>query len=647
MFVYTVTSKSNIESIFSHGFSREFLGDNEGIDYGKGVYVNLSLKDSLNRLSYTRNGCIIRSVLDDSVLDRYLIFDGHLASKVYGSTNIEDQIFKLFTPEDAKDLWNDIKGYMKRFPDAKQTMHGRTAGLLQYMMSKRLHPNTHNCTKYEKMFLKNNIHGAIYRGNKDGFCLVAYNFTDIIPESFTTDGFTFKKKEYEGPKTDVIKKYHNDFDKIFQPVPIDLNGKKTYFSLVQKDGKSNYINIETDELISPIYFDDAALINPQNGVFTFTINGEHLKGTMKGFFDNNNLLPYSELEKYVEFMNIDDNFDFTFENKNTLLNIIVEKAVKKVLKQLNEDITDEEKYLNYEIPSYDDFGKTGGETYLYHVTKSHLLDSIFEFKFDREFTGQQGNVFGEGVYTTTNINDARTLLSDWYGHTIVKTILIGGYDRFLFFDRDASMRLTGQYKPILEQLENIIGDKNIAYQLYKKNGNNIKSYYYEANKYNIRGTVYPWNGVIAVLPFDFSCLVPYSYSVDGGKTFIKKFDNKTYNRIFTGVDVAHTYGDKYSKIDKPVAGLNKEGQPTGISRVRLKGSGKYNFIDTQTGETLIPIDLDGVSAMYDDKFQFEYNGIDFIGKIDGFFDDNNKLHPYEGIDSYIDFMAINDDDFNF
>ena len=645
MFVYTVTPKNNIESIFSHGFSREFLGDNEGIDYGKGVYVNLSLKDSLNRLSYTRNGCIIRSVLDDSVLDRYLIFDASLSSKVYGSTNIKDQIFRLFTPKDAKEMWGDIEGYMRKFPDAKQTMHGRTAGLLQYMMSKRLHPNTHNCAKYEKMFLNNNIHGAIYRGNKDGFCLVAYNFTDIIPESFTTDGHTFKKKEYEGPKVDVVKKYHGKFDKIFQPVPIIINGKKTYFSLVYKDGKANYINTENDKLISPIYFDDAALINPENGTFSFTINGENFKGEMGGFYNNNKLLPYSELEDYLDFINSDDDFDFTFESYKRNIDVVVENAIKKVYKKLNEDITDEEKYLNYDIPSEEKFGVSGNETFLYHVTKSQLLDSIFEFKFDREFTGQQGNVFGEGVYTTTNVNDARTLLSDWYGHTIVKTILIGGYDRFLFFDRDASMRLIGEYKSLLEQLEDIVGDKETAYKIYRENGNNVKSYYYIAKKYNIRGTVYPWNGVIAVLPFDFSCLVPYSYSRDGGKTFVKKFDSKTYKRIFTGVDVAHTYGDKYKKIDKPVEGINKNGELTGISRTQLK-NGKYNFIDTQTGEKMIPIDFDHVTSLYDNKFNFDYRGQkDILGTINGFFNGKNII-PYSELDSYIDFIT-SDDDFDF
>jgi hypothetical protein len=72
MYVYTVTNKNTIDSIFEHGFSRQFLGSNEGTDYGNGVYTNLSLTDSQKRFSYTPNGAIIKSrVIGD--LNRFLI----------------------------------------------------------------------------------------------------------------------------------------------------------------------------------------------------------------------------------------------------------------------------------------------------------------------------------------------------------------------------------------------------------------------------------------------------------------------------------------------------------------------------------------------------------------------------------------------
>ena len=41
MYVYRVGYISQIDSIFRHGYSRQFLGDNEGTDYGDGIYCNI------------------------------------------------------------------------------------------------------------------------------------------------------------------------------------------------------------------------------------------------------------------------------------------------------------------------------------------------------------------------------------------------------------------------------------------------------------------------------------------------------------------------------------------------------------------------------------------------------------------------------
>jgi hypothetical protein len=148
MYVYTVTNKNTIDSIFEHGFSRQFLGSNEGTDYGNGVYTNLSLTDSQKRFSYTPNGAIIKSrVIGD--LNRFLIFDEGLSIKIHGTNQIKDQVFKLFPKDVAQDVWNDFSEYMRNRPDTRSTMNGRTAGLLQTVMSKRLHPTINKREKYE------------------------------------------------------------------------------------------------------------------------------------------------------------------------------------------------------------------------------------------------------------------------------------------------------------------------------------------------------------------------------------------------------------------------------------------------------------------------------------------------------------------
>ena len=58
VYAYRVGYKSQIDSIFKHGYSRQFLGSNEGTMYGDGVYCNLDIYDSRQRLSYTPDGCI-------------------------------------------------------------------------------------------------------------------------------------------------------------------------------------------------------------------------------------------------------------------------------------------------------------------------------------------------------------------------------------------------------------------------------------------------------------------------------------------------------------------------------------------------------------------------------------------------------------
>ena len=151
MYVYTVTNKNTIDSIFEHGFSRQFLGSNEGTDYGNGVYANLNIEDSLKRFSNTPNACIIKSkIIGD--LKRFLIFDEKLSMKIHGTDQIKNQVFKLFPQNVAHDVWNDFSEYMRIRPDTRSTMNGRTAGLLQTVMSKRLHPTLNKREKYEKLF---------------------------------------------------------------------------------------------------------------------------------------------------------------------------------------------------------------------------------------------------------------------------------------------------------------------------------------------------------------------------------------------------------------------------------------------------------------------------------------------------------------
>jgi hypothetical protein len=201
MFVYSVTQKDKVDAIFKNGYSRQFLGSYEGTDYGNGVYTNINLNDNIKRLYNTPNGCIIKIEILNG-LDRYLIFDEKYAKLTYGENySIKSQVYQLFPKDVADDIWKDFIEIMKNFPSAREHMNGRTAELLQVIFSPRR--KQHYRKKYDELFREYDIRGVIYRGLKDGLCLVAYNFGDCVPVAYSFDGRKFIEKEYQKKKLDL------------------------------------------------------------------------------------------------------------------------------------------------------------------------------------------------------------------------------------------------------------------------------------------------------------------------------------------------------------------------------------------------------------------------------------------------------------
>lgn len=643
MYVYRIGYKNQINSIFQHGFSRQFLGNNEGTDYGDGIYCNINIGDSLSRLQYTNGGCIFKCEIT-SGLDGYLIFDGKYASQTYGGdSSIKNQVYHLFG-DDADKVWRDFTYIMKGDASAREHMNGRTAELLQVLLSPRrtgklkslLPPEDarRNVRKeYEMLFKKHNIKGAIYRGLKDGLCLVAYDFSECIPVAYSLDGGkTFIKKQFEGDAVDVQKKYGLKYKKIDYPITIECDGERYQFSRVWKNnGKVNYIDIQTGEEFSPIDFDSATLINKEDGSFQIEFNGKFYDACPDGFYDEND-----------EGHTFDELKHFKMTEQELKFEKLLESTLNKVYKRfinencyindkslMIENFYDEAKYGEFEIPSEKELDSNDMIT-VYHVTNSEVVDSIFKHEFDREFNCKNGNVYGKGVYSTISKNDSKHLLGS-YGDAMIELKLIGGFKNFLIFNKQIAYKYYGSNCDILSQLKTFINDKD-AEKLYHQFGNDVKGYSTIANKYNIRGAIYEWGGLTAVLPFDFSTVIPYSVSFDGGKTFVKKFNSNTLKRLHTSVDVEYRYGHLYKRVDKAIAGYNVDGEETGFSRV-LKKNGKYNYIDIQTGEEVSPIDFDSVTLMNpeDGSFQIEYNGKFYDACLDGFYDENDEGHVFSDL----------------
>ena len=310
------------------------------------------------------------------------------------------------------------------------------------------------------------------------------------------------------------------------------------------------------------------------------------------------------------------------------------KLPHKEFKYEGEDIKDISYFDNPEIPS------------IYHCTQSSSVDSIFKYGEDREFLSTYA--YGKGVYTAYDVEDGRNQLGA-YGNAMIQFKLIGGYKNFLIFPNsqkciNIAKKYYGEKYDIYHQLRTFLSHEDAQY-LYSRCGTNIEAYSHFASKYHIRGSVYQWGRTVAVLPYDFTSVVPYAVSLDGGKTFKKKINQETFERFQTSVDVEYRFGHKYTRIEKAIPGPNENGEMTGYSKVK-KRNGKYNIIDIQTGKEQIP-DVDSCTTMNPNngEFQVEYEGKFYNACLDGFYDSNGEGHSWDELENFED-IDINDIDFD-
>ncbi len=650
MELYTVTDKSFIRSIFENGWSRQFAGDSEGVDYGVGQYCNIPKRpgetphESIKRYNNNRaSNCIIKSKLEGGP-DGFIIFDLYFAKKVYGENyTIKDQIYKLFPENVANDLWKDIKWYMTldksplgnshHFQDKLGT---RTAGLLQWMMSKRFHKNYANPEKYESLFAQYGVRGAIYHGNGDGFCAVVYNYDEVIPIAYSLDGGqTYINKTSDKRYPDALRKFKHIYKKIYYPVCINYGGDNYYFSIIQKhNGKYNVINAKNGDELSPVDFISITQITPPNGDFTIEYpENMFYKACPDGFYDKNgDGHGFDELNGFSE----EDNDFSLFEE-------IVKECITEIKKKfsVNENSLDEFNYDGIDIPDESYFENESLPS-IYHVTNKEAAENMFKTGYDQEF--MKVAAYGRGVYTAIDVKNGRNQLGS-YGDTMIQFKLIGGYRNFLIFNEYYAKKIYGEHHSILSQLKTFMSHDD-AHELFNKCRYDVRSYSQVANKYKIHGAVYDWGRTIAVLPFDMSLCYPYAVSYDGGKTFIKKANKQTFERFASSVDVDWRFGAKYKNIKKAIKFKDFNGNITGYSLAQ-KYNGKYNIVNIQTGEEISPVDFDSCTPINPiegreyGNFSAEYNGVWFNCNIEYYKDSHGNRYEWK---NFPNFDSDEDDD---
>ena len=161
---------------------------------------------------------------------------------------------------------------------------------------------------------------------------MAYDFGDCRPFEYSVDGGrTWKRKEYNGATVDVHKKYALKYRRIDYPIRLNFDDEIYEFSRVQKkNGKYNYIDIQTGEEISPVDFDSVTLMNPDTGDFDIEYKGKFYIACVQGFFLNQNEYDMGEGHTFDELLNINENMNNDLEKK---FDEILESVLNETLKR--------------------------------------------------------------------------------------------------------------------------------------------------------------------------------------------------------------------------------------------------------------------------------------------------------------------------
>lgn len=337
-----------IEGLMQQGFSREYAAKNDANYndgrgwYGNGVYGcvqvgriappnefndNLSMKEAgAARLSFYRDSADYKPddlkyggvILKCSIIGgyhRFLILDREMAEKYYGKNwTIEGQIETLIGKgnPDAIALIRKMNSKGNVRYDVTNS-DSRTGGSLLDVFK---YVSVDEFKKWENVFRKYNIRGAVYHGGNDGFCFVCYDYSEVVPialsydhgRTWTTKGNSWTLKNGKTYTTNGIdwQAVHdrlisagdpqNKLGAIYDEVDIGTqqvrffgneraglamvrckNGKYNFVTMQEIHGNDGNVLYNQYDKIFPVDFDDKASISLK-GTITFTYKGVDFRG---------------------------------------------------------------------------------------------------------------------------------------------------------------------------------------------------------------------------------------------------------------------------------------------------------------------------------------------------------------------------------
>ena len=196
-------------------------------------------------------------------------------------------------PREAADkLWVEIDDWLKNnYKGCRNTMdpsRGRTTGMLHMMFN-----TGNNRKRFEDLFSKYHIRGAVYNGGNDGLAMVCWNYDQVIPFEYTLDrGRTWRRdrfnfdaaKERSFRNVDPVSKFRHAYNWVDDNfVNCDVNGQKINVTTVGMNGGGyNIINVNMPAgkgEISPVPFDSQPQIGIK-GQILFKYKGIRFQGTL-------------------------------------------------------------------------------------------------------------------------------------------------------------------------------------------------------------------------------------------------------------------------------------------------------------------------------------------------------------------------------
>lgn len=269
------------------------------------------------------------------------------------------------------------------------------------------------------------------------------------------------------------------------------------------------------------------------------------------------------------------------------------------------------------------------EELIYRVAFKKQINTIFKTGYVRDFTASKGgNMYGPGVYTTYDFKDTVFNLrtKPEYGDCIMCMKLVNGFKNFIIFDERLAKKYYGRNWEIENQLSKLNLPEHIIKKLIYKFEHTDGELYHgrtapkayalwttlreELFSYGVRGLIYKGHrdGHCA-LCYDFSSVIPFKVSYDGGKTWkIPEDANTLKNFIENNVDVQFKYNRKYDSILKPINGY-----------AIVKNNNKYNIINGKTDNFISKQWFDYIDGQINPTtnfFVFIYDNIRFVGSVD-------------------------------